>query len=112
MSRATSGRTNTGPAAATTARRPIVRIDPQRQPRPADLDAHQPDRWLPVRSGQDVVLHVGFGLDVDPAVSGPLAALLRPARAVRIAGRTEQACRTARALLVAAWRAAEGGGGA
>lgn len=107
MSRPTPGRPNTEPA--TTARRPIVRVDPLRQPRPGDLDAHRPERWKPVGPGQDVVVHVGYGLSTDPADTAPLAALLRPARAVRIAGRTDQACKTARTLLTAAWRA-EGGG--
>ncbi len=112
MSRPTPGRTNTEPASASAARRPIVRVDPQRHPRPGDLDAHRPEQWKPVKSGQDVVLHVGFGIDVDTAEIAPLAGLLRPARAVRIAGRTDQACRTARTLLTAAWRDTEGGGAA
>ncbi|WP_327069255.1 hypothetical protein [Kitasatospora sp. NBC_01302] len=90
-------------------RRPIVRLDPERRPRPGDLDAHRPDSWPPVEAGQSVTVRVGYGMDVDSTVSAVLARHLRSAGDVRIVGRTDQAARTARTLLAALWRAQDGG---
>lgn len=87
--------------------RPVVRLDAPRPARRTDLDAHRPDRWQPVQAGQEVLVFVGFGLSTDPLDVIGLARHLRPAHAVRIAGRTPSACRSARSLLNALWRGQE-----
>lgn len=92
-----------------TTRRPTVRLDPERRPHPSDLDAHRPELWPTVRPGQSITVQIGFGLDIDTDVTAVLARYLRPARALRIAGRSYEVCKTARILLVAIWREQDGG---
>lgn len=87
--------------------RPVVRLDAPRTARPGDLDAHQPDSWQPVQPGGEVSVFVGFGISTDPLDVIGLARHLRPAHAVRVAGRTPSACRSARSTLSALWRGEE-----